>query len=126
MVDKAGVRQPGVSLQLSDGERSFIALICDLGRRLAIGQSSARSAASRGGCCAHRRVGVAPAPKVAARSQREAARDLPNLRFIETTHSPFILQTAREGESQSHLDTELAVEPGGQERLKKCRDWLWA
>src|ERR1019366_3988470 len=44
----------------------------------------------------------------------EKLRDtFPNLQFIVTTHSPFVVQTAREGEVIK-LDGDLAVEPAGR------------
>ncbi len=44
----------------------------------------------------------------------EALKDLfPHCQFIATTHSPFVVQTARDGEVIK-LDGELAVEPAGR------------
>jgi predicted ATP-binding protein involved in virulence len=109
------VDKNGISLdlgQLSDGERSFLAMVADLCKRL---------------CQANPRIdplsgqGVVLIDELELHLhptwQREAAEKLrttfPNLQFIVTTHSPFIVQTAREGEIVK-LDGELSVEPAGR------------
>jgi len=96
LVDKDGV---ALDLsQLSDGERSFLALICDLGRRLALANPLFPNPLDGAGVVLIDEMELHLHPKW----QREVCEKLrttfPNIQFIATTHSPFVIQSLRPGE----------------------------
>jgi predicted ATP-binding protein involved in virulence len=114
LVDKDGV--PLDLSQLSDGERSFLALICDLGRRLALANPSGvtlENPLHGAGVVLIDELELHLHPKWQLDVAENLRATFPNIQFIATTHSPFILQTAREGEVIT-LDRDLAVEPAGK------------
>lgn len=95
-VKKAGAR---ISLQqLSDGERAFIALLGDLVRRLALANPELEDPLAGHGVVLIDELELHLHP----RWQREVVEKLrtsfPNIQFIATTHSPFIIQSLRPGE----------------------------
>lgn len=95
-VSKAGSR---ISLQqLSDGERAFIALLGDLVRRLALANPDLDDPLAGHGVVLLDELELHLHP----RWQREVVEKLrtsfPNIQFIATTHSPFIIQSLRPGE----------------------------
>jgi predicted ATP-binding protein involved in virulence len=95
-VNKAGAR---ISLQqLSDGERAFIALLGDLVRRLALANPELADPLAGHGVVLIDELELHLHP----RWQREVVEKLrtsfPNIQFIATTHSPFIIQSLRPGE----------------------------
>lgn len=96
LVDKAGVAFD--LSQLSDGERSFLALICDLGRRLALANPLLAKPLHGAGVVLIDELELHLHPKW----QREVSEKLrvtfPNIQFIATTHSPFVIQAMRPGE----------------------------
>lgn len=95
-VNKAGKR---LSLQqLSDGERSFIAMLGDLVRRLALANPLLADPLQGHGVVLIDELELHLHP----RWQREVVEKLrasfPNIQFITTTHSPFVIQSLRPGE----------------------------
>jgi predicted ATP-binding protein involved in virulence len=95
-VKKAEAR---ISLQqLSDGERAFIALLGDLVRRLALANPELKDPLAGHGVVLIDELELHLHP----RWQREVVEKLrtsfPNIQFIATTHSPFIIQSLRPGE----------------------------
>jgi predicted ATPase len=95
-VKKAGAR---ISLQqLSDGERAFIALLGDLVRRLSLANPDLQDPLQGHGVVLIDELELHLHP----RWQREVVEKLrtsfPNIQFIATTHSPFIIQSLRPGE----------------------------
>lgn len=95
-VKKAGAR---LSLQqLSDGERAFIAMLGDLVRRLALANPDLANPLDGHGVVLIDELELHLHP----RWQREVVEKLrtsfPNIQFIATTHSPFIIQSLRPGE----------------------------
>ena len=84
--------------QLSDGERSFLAMVCDLGRRLALANPLLDNPLHGAGVVLIDELELHLHPKW----QREACEKLrntfPNIQFIATTHSPFVIQSLRPGE----------------------------
>lgn len=95
-VSKAGAR---LSLQqLSDGERSFIAMLGDLVRRLALANPLLANPLEGHGVILIDELELHLHP----RWQREVVEKLrasfPNIQFIATTHSPFVIQSLRPGE----------------------------
>lgn len=110
------VDKEGTSLdltQLSDGERSFVALVCDLGRRLALANPLLENPLHGAGVVLIDELELHLHPKWQLDVVENLRSTFPKLQFIVTTHSPFILQTAHEGEVIS-LDGDLAVEPAGR------------
>jgi predicted ATP-binding protein involved in virulence len=95
-VKKAGAR---LSLQqLSDGERAFIAVLGDLVRRLGLANPELANPLAGHGVVLIDELELHLHP----RWQREVVEKLrtsfPNIQFIATTHSPFIIQSLRPGE----------------------------
>lgn len=84
--------------QLSDGERAFIAVLGDLVRRLALANPELEDPLSGHGVVLIDELELHLHP----RWQREVVEKLrtsfPNIQFIATTHSPFIIQSLRPGE----------------------------
>ena len=96
LIDKEGI--PLDLTQLSDGERAFLALICDLGRRLALANPLLDNPLHGAGVVIIDEIELHLHPKW----QREVVEKLrtafPNIQFIATTHSPFIVQSLRRDE----------------------------
>ena len=84
--------------QLSDGERSFLAILSDLVRRLVLANPSLDDPLQGAGVVLIDEIELHLHPKW----QREVVDKLrvtfPNIQFIATTHSPFIVQTLRNDE----------------------------
>lgn len=84
--------------QLSDGERSFLAIISDLVRRLVLANPLLDDPLQGAGVVLIDELELHLHPKW----QREIVEKLritfPNIQFIATTHSPFIIQTLRNDE----------------------------
>lgn len=87
--------------QLSDGERSFLAMVCDLGRRLALANPDHQALSNPlhgAGVVLIDELELHLHPKW----QREVCQKLrdtfPHIQFIGTTHSPFVIQSLRPGE----------------------------
>lgn len=100
--------------QLSDGERSFIAMICDLSRRLALANPELEDPRLGAGVVFIDEIELHLHPKWQLEIAEKLRTTFPNIQFIVTTHSPFILQTTREGEVIS-LDTDqIVVDPSGK------------
>ncbi|NUQ24929.1 MAG: AAA family ATPase [Saprospiraceae bacterium] len=99
--------------QLSDGERALIAMICDLGRRLALANPSLQNPLEGSGVVLIDELELHLHPKWQMEIAEKLRRAFPNIQFIVTTHSPFIIQTARQGEVIK-LDGDLDVDPYGK------------
>lgn len=84
--------------QLSDGERSFIALVCDLGRRLALANPELKNPLEGAGVVLIDELELHLHPKWQREAVRKLRKTFPNIQFIATTHSPFIIQSLNEGE----------------------------
>jgi hypothetical protein len=96
LVDKAGV---ALDLsQLSDGERSFLALICDLGRRLALANPLLGNPLHGAGVVLIDELELHLHPKWQREVSEKLRETFPNIQFIATTHSPFVIQALRPGE----------------------------
>ena len=84
--------------QLSDGERSLLAMMMDLCRRLSLANPELDDPLQGTGVVLIDEIELHLHPKW----QREIVDKLritfPNIQFILTTHSPFVVQTLREGE----------------------------
>ena len=96
LIDKAGV---ALDLsQLSDGERSFLALICDLGRRLALANPLLDKPLHGTGVVLIDELELHLHPKWQREVSEKLRSTFPNIQFIATTHSPFVIQALRPGE----------------------------
>lgn len=99
--------------QLSDGERSFLAIISDLVRRLVLANPLLDNPLQGAGVVLIDELELHLHPKWQREMVEKLRMTFPNIQFIATTHSPFIIQTAREGEVIK-LDGDLVVEPAGR------------
>jgi predicted ATP-binding protein involved in virulence len=99
--------------QLSDGERSFIAMISDLGRRLALANPELENPLLGAGVVLIDELELHLHPKWQLEVAEKLRTTFPNIQFIITTHSPFIIQTARQGEVIL-LGGELEIDPYGK------------
>jgi len=99
--------------QLSDGERSFLAMISDLVRRLVLANPLLDDPLQGKGVVLIDELELHLHPKWQREMLEKLRITFPNIQFIATTHSPFIIQTAREGEVIK-LDGDLVVEPAGR------------
>lgn len=99
LVDKGGA---ALDLsQLSDGERSFLALVCDLGRRLALAnpdRSVLGNPLHGAGVVLIDELELHLHPKWQREVSQKLRETFPNIQFIATTHSPFVIQSLRSGE----------------------------
>jgi predicted ATP-binding protein involved in virulence len=95
--------------QLSDGERSFLALVCDLGRRLALANPALNNPLQGAGVVLIDELELHLHPKWQREIVEKLRNTFPNIQFIATTHSPFIIQSLRPGEL-INLDPEEFVE----------------
>ena len=84
--------------QLSDGERSFLALICDLGRRLALANPELTNPLLGAGVVLIDELELHLHPKWQREVRDKLLATFPNVQFIATTHSPFIIQSMKPGE----------------------------
>lgn len=95
--------------QLSDGERSFLAILSDLVRRLSLANPDLKDPLEGAGVVLIDELELHLHPKW----QREVVEKLraafPHTQFIATTHSPFIIQSLRPGEL-INLDPEEFAE----------------
>lgn len=96
LVDKAG---GALDLsQLSDGERSFLAMICDLGRRLALANPRLKNPLHGAALVLIDELELHLHPTWQREVSEKLRSTFPNIQFIATTHSPFIIQALKPGE----------------------------
>jgi predicted ATP-binding protein involved in virulence len=88
-VDKGGV--PLDISQLSDGERSFLAIVCDLGRRLALANPKIENPLHGAGVVLIDELELHLHPKWQREVVEKLRTTFPNIQFIATTHSPQII-----------------------------------
>jgi predicted ATP-binding protein involved in virulence len=84
--------------QLSDGERSFLALICDLVRRLTLANPELPNPLLGAGVALIDELELHLHPKWQREVRDKLIATFPNIQFITTTHSPFIIQSMKPGE----------------------------
>ena len=109
LVDKAGV---ALDLsQLSDGERSFLAMVCDLGRRLTLANPLLANPLHGSGVVLIDELELHLHPKWQREVTAKLRKTFPNIQFIATTHSPFVIQALQTwGTNQPR--------PGGVPRIR--------
>lgn len=91
--------------QLSDGERSFVAVLADLVRRLSLANPELDDPLLGHGVVLIDEIELHLHPQWQRTVVETLRKTFPNIQFVATTHSPFILQTLRDGELIS-LDPE--------------------
>lgn len=96
LVDKN--RVPLDLSQLSDGERAFLALVCDLVRRLALANPRLSDPLRGAGVVLIDELELHLHPKWQREVVEKLRATFPNIQFIATTHSPFVIQSLRAGE----------------------------
>jgi predicted ATP-binding protein involved in virulence len=84
--------------QLSDGERAFIALLGDLVRRLSLANPDLPDPLEGHGVVLIDELELHLHPRWQREIVHKLRASFPNIQFIATTHSPFIIQSLRPGE----------------------------
>ena len=95
------VNKGAVSLdlgQLSDGERSFLAMITDLSRRLVLANPRLQSPLEGEGIVLIDELELHLHPKWQREVVGKLRQTFPKIQFVCTTHSPFIIQSLQAGE----------------------------
>ena len=95
--------------QLSDGERSFLAIISDLVRRLSLANPDLDDPLHGAGIVLIDELELHLHPTWQRQVVEKLRTTFPNIQFIATTHSPFVIQSLRPGEL-INLDPEEFVE----------------
>jgi predicted ATP-binding protein involved in virulence len=99
--------------QLSDGERSVIAMVIDLCKRLSLLNPNLESPLDGQGIVLIDEIELHLHPKWQRDIIEQFRSTFPNIQFIMTTHSPFVIQSIRGGELIS-LDGEIEAEYANQ------------
>lgn len=107
LIDKENV--PLDLTQLSHGERSFLAVVCDLGRRLALANPLLPNPLDGEGIVLIDELELHLHPTWQREVVEKLRNTFPNIQFIATTHSPFVIQSLRPGEL-INLDPEEFAE----------------
>lgn len=95
------VDKQGASLdlsQLSDGERAFLAVVCDLSRRLILANPLLPNPLTGAGVVLIDELELHLHPKWQREVRQKLRQTFPNIQFIATTHSPFVIQSLQPGE----------------------------
>ena len=111
LVDKVG--RTFEVFQLSDGERAFLALGADLARRLTLANPGLANPLQGAGVVLIDELELHLHPRWQRTAVEKLRTTFPNIQFIATTHSPFVIQTLRPGELIS-LDDEIRADYADQ------------
>lgn len=101
--------------QMSDGERSLLAMMIDLCRRLVLANPELDDPLQGAGVVLVDEIELHLHPKWQREIVEKLRRTFPRIQFILTTHSPFVVQTLRPGELRllgDSLDDEALQDPG--------------
>ncbi|SFW20206.1 Predicted ATP-binding protein involved in virulence [Pseudomonas sp. NFACC09-4] len=101
--------------QMSDGERSLLAMMIDLCRRLVLANPELDDPLQGTGVVLIDEVELHLHPQWQRGIVEKLRRTFPRMQFILTTHSPFVVQTLRPGELRllgENLDDEALQDPG--------------
>lgn len=101
--------------QMSDGERSLLAMMIDLCRRLVLANPELEDPLQGTGVVLIDEVELHLHPQWQRGIVEKLRRTFPRMQFILTTHSPFVVQTLRPGELRllgENLDDEALQDPG--------------
>ena len=93
--------------QLSDGERSFLAMICDLGRRLALANPRLDNPLNGAGVVLIDELELHLHPKWQRQVSEKLRKTFPNIQFIATTHSPQVVASVEP--DQVHLLAPVGI-----------------
>jgi predicted ATP-binding protein involved in virulence len=100
--------------QLSDGERSFLAMVCDLCRRLVLANPSLPNPLAGEGVVLIDELELHLHPSWQREVVTKLRETFPQIQFITTTHSPFIIQSLNPGELVNLDPEEFPVEYADQ------------
>lgn len=101
--------------QLSDGERSLLAIMIDLCRRLVLANPELHDPLQGAGVVLVDEIELHLHPRWQREVVEKLRRTFPRIQFVLTTHSPFVVQTLRDGELRllgENLDEEALEDPG--------------
>ncbi|RYF31095.1 MAG: AAA family ATPase, partial [Comamonadaceae bacterium] len=84
--------------QLSDGERSLLAIVADLVRRLSLANPELEDPLKGAGVVLIDEIELHLHPTWQRNVIEKLRTTFPNIQFIATTHSPFVIQSLRPGE----------------------------
>lgn len=101
--------------QISDGERSLLAMMIDLCRRLVLANPELDDPLQGTGVVLIDEIELHLHPQWQREIVEKLRRTFPRIQFILTTHSPFVVQTLRQGELRllgESLDDETLQDPG--------------
>lgn len=101
--------------QMSDGERSLLAMMIDLCRRLVLANPELDDPLQGAGVVLIDEIELHLHPQWQREIVEKLRRTFPRIQFILTTHSPFVVQTLRAGELRllgENLDDEALQDPG--------------
>src|SRR5690606_31684293 len=101
--------------QVSDGERSLLAMMIDLCRRLVLANPELDDPLQGAGVVLIDEIELHLHPQWQREIVEKLRRTFPRIQFILTTHSPFVVQTLRPGELRllgENLDDEALQDPG--------------
>lgn len=101
--------------QLSDGERSLLAMMIDLCRRLVLANPELEDPLQGAGVVLIDEIELHLHPKWQREVVEKLRRTFPRLQFVLTTHSPFVVQTLRQGELRllgEQLEDDALQDPG--------------
>lgn len=101
--------------QMSDGERSLLAMMIDLCRRLVLANPELDDPLQGAGVVLIDEIELHLHPQWQREIVEKLRRTFPRIQFILTTHSPFVVQTLRPGELRllgDSLDDEALQDPG--------------
>ena len=84
--------------QLSDGERSLLAMMMDLCRRLSLANPELNDPLQGAGVVLIDEIELHLHPKWQREIVEKLRRTFPRIQFVLTTHSPFLIQSLRDGE----------------------------
>ncbi len=101
--------------QLSDGERSLLAIMIDLCRRLVLANPKLEDPLQGMGVVLIDEIELHLHPQWQRVVVEKLRRTFPKIQFILTTHSPFVIQTLRQGELRllgEGLDEDVLQDPG--------------
>ncbi len=114
---RLSVRKSGYRLgldQLSDGERSFLAIVSDLVRRLALANPELKNPLLGAGVVLIDELELHLHPTWQRSVADKLRATFPNIQFIATTHSPFVLQSLKAGELINLDPDEFGAEYAGK------------
>lgn len=96
--------------QISDGERSLLAMMIDLCRRLVLANPELDDPLQGAGVVLIDEVELHLHPQWQREILEKLRTTFPRIQFVLTTHSPFVIQSVRSGEELALLDSQPLAE----------------